>query len=86
MHPILAHTLTNPVNTRLNLILLLVLCQAVTFLHVAMDKGLSPQAAALALVDELLSPTTTAVPTSDNVTVLVVQFAPMPDVAGPIIN
>eukprot|EP00878_Enallax_costatus_P007901 GHUV01008266.1.p1 GENE.GHUV01008266.1~~GHUV01008266.1.p1 ORF type:complete len:250 (+),score=87.35 GHUV01008266.1:378-1127(+) len=57
--------------------------QAVTFLHVAMDKGLSPQAAALALVDEVLSPTTTAMPTSDNVTVLVVQFAPMPDVAGP---
>lgn len=55
--------------------------QAVTFLHVAMDKGLSPQAAALALVDEVLAPTATARPTMDNVTVLVVQFAPMPDVA-----
>lgn len=56
--------------------------QAVTFLHVAMDKGLSPQAAALALVDEVLAPTATARPTMDNVTVLVVQFAPMPDVAA----
>lgn len=56
--------------------------QAVTFLHVTMQRGLSPQQAALALVDEALSQESVTPPTRDNITLLLVQFAPMPGSAA----
>jgi len=50
--------------------------QAVTFLQVALSKGLSLEQAALALIDEALAADSVTPPTRDNVTVLLVQFAP----------
>lgn len=48
-------------------------------LQVAMEKGLSPQQAAQALAEEALSAHSVTPATRDNITVLVVQFAPMPN-------
>jgi hypothetical protein len=50
-------------------------------LQVAMEKGLSPQQAAQALTEEALSANSVTPATRDNITVLVVQFAPMPSSA-----
>lgn len=61
--------------------LLLPCCQAVTYLAVAMEKGLSPQDAALALVEEVLDPRSSTPASTDNITVMVVQFAPMPEIS-----
>jgi serine/threonine protein phosphatase PrpC len=46
-----------------------------------MDKGLTPQQAAQALVEEALSANSVTPATRDNVTVMVVQFAPLPSCA-----
>jgi hypothetical protein len=51
-------------------------------LQVAMEKGLSPQQAAQALTEEALSAHSVTPATRDNITVLVVQFAPMPEKAA----
>lgn len=51
-------------------------------LQVAMEKGLSPQQAAQALTEEALSAHSVTPATRDNITVLVVQFAPMPSLAA----
>lgn len=56
-----------------------VLCLCV---QVAMEKGLSPQQAAQALTEEALSAHSVTPATRDNITVLVVQFAPMPSPAA----
>lgn len=53
-------------------------CYLVYLLQVAMEKGLSPQQAAQALTEEALSAHSVTPATRDNITVLVVQFAPMP--------
>lgn len=50
--------------------------------QVGMDKGLSPQQAAQALVEEALSAHSVTPASRDNVTVLIVQFAPLPDKAS----
>lgn len=57
------------------------ICRCVAWpllLQVAMEKGLSPQQAAQALTEEALSAHSVTPATRDNITVLVVQFAPMP--------
>jgi hypothetical protein len=46
--------------------------------QVAMSKGLAPQQAAQALVEEALSAHSVTPASRDNVTVMVVQFAPCP--------
>eukprot|EP00882_Tetradesmus_deserticola_P000651 GHRQ01000710.1.p1 GENE.GHRQ01000710.1~~GHRQ01000710.1.p1 ORF type:complete len:379 (+),score=140.48 GHRQ01000710.1:319-1455(+) len=56
--------------------------QAVTYLSVALEKGLTPHDAVLALVEEVLDPHSRTPASADNVTALLVQFAPMPDVSA----
>ncbi|WIA31915.1 hypothetical protein OEZ86_002775 [Tetradesmus obliquus] len=56
--------------------------QAVTYVSVALERGMSPGDAALALVEEVLDPHSATPASSDNITALCVQFAPMPEVSA----
>jgi hypothetical protein len=56
--------------------------QAVTYLSVALERGLSPNDAVLALVEEVLDPNSSTPASTDNITALLVQFAPMPEVSA----
>jgi hypothetical protein len=56
--------------------------QAVTYLSVALERGLSPHDAVLALVEEVLDPHSSTPASTDNITALLVQFAPMPGVSA----
>jgi hypothetical protein len=60
----------------------LVPLQAVTYLSVALERGLSPNDAVLALVEEVLDPNSSTSASTDNITALLVQFAPMPEVSS----